>query len=102
MTTSNISFAGYTFAADKGCFTCRHVKDGAPVLLFVHEADGDLQFMCGEAGHDYDSQCMFLHAHHVLDWQPDLLSLPVVGLGYMAERLDVKSPWVVSLTPNYD
>ena len=102
MTASNISFAGYTFAADKGCFACKHVKDGAPVLLFVHEADGDLQFLCGAADHDFETQCMFLHASHVLDWQPDLLSLPTVDFGYMAERTGPKSPWVVSPAPIYD
>ncbi len=102
MTTSGISFAGYTFATDKGCFTCKHVKDGAPVLLFVHEADGDLQFMCGDADHDFETQCIFLHASHVLDWQPDLLSLPIVDFGHMAERADAKSAWVVSPAPEYD
>jgi hypothetical protein len=102
MNEPNISFAGYTFATDKGCFACKHVKDGAPVLLFVHETDGDLQFMCGEADHDFETQCLFLHASHVLDWQPDLLSLPIVDFGYMAERTDPKSPWVVLPAPNYN
>jgi hypothetical protein len=27
MTTSGMSFAGYTFATDKACFACKHVTD---------------------------------------------------------------------------
>ncbi|WP_296612457.1 hypothetical protein [Sphingomonas sp.] len=102
MATSTISFAGYTFDCDKGCFTCQHVMDGAPVLLFVHEADGDLQFLCGAPDHDFDEQCRFLHAAHVLESQPDLLLLPTVDFGFEAERNDRDSPWVVSPTPAYD
>jgi len=101
MTSHSISFAGYTFDDDKGCFTCQHVLDGAPVLLFVHEADGDLQFMCGAPDHDYD-ECRLLHAAHLLDAQPDLLMLPTVDFGFEAERPDVRSPWVVSPIPQYD
>lgn len=99
--TASTSFAGYTFDADKGGFTCQHVMDGAPVLLFVHETDGDLQFMCGASGHDYN-ECRLLHATHVLEWQPDLLNLPTVDFGFQAERADVNSPWVVSPVPQYD
>lgn len=99
--TASISFAGYTFHDDKGCFACQHVMDGAPVLLFVHEADGDLQFMCGASGHEY-SQCRLLHALHVLEQQPDLLKLPTVDFGFQAERADVNSPWVVSPAPQYE
>lgn len=99
--TGTISFAGYTFNDDKGCFACQHVLDGAPVLLFSHEADGDLQFMCGESGHDGDSCCL-LHTAHLLEWQPDLLTLPTVDFGFEAERANVSSPWIVSRSPERD
>jgi hypothetical protein len=97
--TASISFAGYTFDGDNGCFTCQRVMDGAPVLLFVHEADGDLQFMCGASGHDY-SQCVLLHAAHVLEQQPDLLKLPTVDFGFQTERAHMSSPWIVSPAPH--
>ena len=29
MSKANISFAGYTFDDDKGCFTCEHLHNGA-------------------------------------------------------------------------
>jgi hypothetical protein len=100
--SSTISFAGYTFAADKACFTCQHVMDGAPVLLFTHEPDGDLQFLCGATGHDFDTQCRLLHTRHVLEWQPDLLALPTVEAGFEAQRTNVDAPWIVSAIPPYD
>ncbi|MEG8039006.1 hypothetical protein QP166_06470 [Sphingomonas sp. LR60] len=99
MDTSTISFAGYTFDADKGCFTCIHVIDGAPVLLFLHEGNGDLQFMCGVDDHDFEKDCQFVHATHILDEQPDLASLPNVELGHLAERIDAQSPWAVHPLP---
>lgn len=102
MTDSAINFAGFTFAADKGCLTCQHVMDGAPVLLFAHEADGDLQFLCGESHHDFDTQCLWLHTSHVLQRQPDLLLLPTVEMGFEAERDEVGSPWIVARIPTYE
>lgn len=72
------------------------------MLLFAREADGDLQFLCGASGHDFDSQCRWLHMTHVLEWQPDLLSLPTVDMGFEAERSEVGAPWIVSPIPPYD
>lgn len=98
MTASSISFAGYSFGESKGCFTCEHVIDGAPVLLILHEADGDLQLMCGAPNHDFDEQCRFLHLAHIMEWQPDLLLLPTVDAGFEAERTGKDAPWVISPT----
>lgn len=72
------------------------------MLLFTHEVDGDLQFLCGAGGHDFDTQCCWLHASHVLEWQPDLLLLPTVEMGFEAERTSVGAPWNVSAIPDYD
>jgi hypothetical protein len=99
MSSRTISFAGYTFDGDKGCLACEHVLEGAaPVLLFVHEADGDLQFLCGALGHEWN-RARALHAAHLLDWHPDLLTLPTVEFGFEAERADANSPWIVSPIP---
>jgi hypothetical protein len=102
MADPTISFAGYIFASDKGCFACSHVMEGAPVLLFAHEDDGDLQFLCGASGHDFEKECRWLHTRHVLDQQPDLLDLPTVEMGFEAERTSVGAPWIVSPIPSYD
>lgn len=103
MANQTISFAGYTFDGDKGCFACEHVVSGEPVLLFVHDADGDLQFLCGSSAHDWsNSRPRLLHTAHLLEWQPDLLALPTVDFGFEAQRKDVNSPWVVSPIPPYE
>jgi hypothetical protein len=101
MSSSSIDFAGYNFPEDKGCFACQHVMDGVPVLLFVHETDGDLQFMCGAPGHEY-AECVLLHASQLLEAQPDLAMLPTVDLGFQAERVNADSPWIVSPIPQHE
>jgi len=75
---------------------------GAPVLLFAHEEDGDLQFLCGASGHDFTKECKWLHATHILDQQPDLLALPTVEMGFEAERTSVGAPWSLSAIPPYE
>jgi len=57
--------------------------------------------MCGAAGHNSDD-CRWLHAAHLLESQPDLLTLPIVDFGFEAERADSRSPWIVSPIPQYD
>ena len=99
MTPSTLSLAGYTFDADKGCFTCIHVIEGTPVLLFLHEANGDLQFMCGADDHDFETDCRFMHAAHVVARHLDLSSLPLVNSGHVAERMDPQSSWIVAPLP---
>jgi hypothetical protein len=101
MPQDTISFAGYTFDKDKGCLACEHVLNGAPVLLFVHEADGDLQFLCGALGHEW-KKARALHAAHLLECHADLKTLPTVDFGFEAERADASSPWVVSAIPHDD
>ena len=102
MIRSPLIFAGYTFASDKGCFTCSHVMEGTPVLFFAHEEDGDLQFLCGASGHDSEKECRWLHTAHVLEWYPDLLTLPIVEMGFEAERTAVGAPWTVTLIPSHE
>lgn len=46
-----ILLAGYLFPENTACIVCKHVFDGRPIRLFVHDWDGDLQFTCGEGGH---------------------------------------------------
>lgn len=98
MSDPTIFFAGFDFLASKGCRACRHVMDGAPVLLFVHEADGSLQMLCGANDHE-EADSVWVHVAHVIDSQPDLLDLPHVGFGHEAERTAGHSPWHVSPTP---
>ncbi len=98
MSEPTISFAGYTFLASKGCAVCRHVMEGAPVLLFVHETGGGLQMLCGAADH-VDADRRWVHVHHVLQAQPELLELPTVDFGQEAERDSRESRWRVAQSP---
>ena len=95
MSPSKIDFAGYTFDRDKGCIACNHVIRGHPVLLFCHEEDGGLQFMCGAPGHE-SGDYTWVHTTHVLSKHPDLYALPTVNFGFLAERRDVDDGWKVA------
>ncbi|MBU4433367.1 MAG: hypothetical protein KKC14_03015 [Alphaproteobacteria bacterium] len=93
-----LGFAGYTFADTKGCRACNHVLDGAPVLMFVHENDGSLQFLCGANGHT-EADASWVHASHVLATNPDLTDLPTVDFGFEAEREGMGKEWLVRASP---
>ena len=89
-----IDFAGYSFDENKASFVCQHVLDGHPVLLFLHESEGDLQFMCGGGGHSVDN----LHVvclSHLLEQIRSMADVPVIQPGFMAERSEPGSMWKV-------
>lgn len=89
-----IDLAGYDLAHHKAASVCRHVMDGYPVLAFLHEDDGDIQFSCGASEHSLDDW-LVMGVEHVVDRHPDLRSLPTVRMGEIAERDAAASPWVV-------
>ena len=97
---TDISIAEYTFSGSKGCYVCQHILEGAAVLLFVHEDDVTLQFLCGAEGHSKDDR-RWVHLSHVLSLQPDLRLLPKVHFGHEAERVDQKSNWQVVKSPDW-
>jgi len=92
--TNTVSFAGYDFPDNKACIACVHVLNGESVLVFSHESDGDLQFMCGRKRHTID-EARVVDVDDILQLHPDLVSLPVVEMGHLAERLDPNEEWVV-------
>lgn len=89
-----ITLAGYTYVPNKACFVCQHVVDGAPVMGFAHDEDGDLQIACSaeiHSGEDWHMMCVgHLDLNHL-----QLVSLPTVDMGYAAERQDVTEEWMV-------
>ena len=99
MSSSQPSFAGFTWEETKGCRACSHILAGLPVLLFVHEADGSLQFLCGAEGHAGDD-AVWVHLNHVLDKHPDLCHMPTVDMGQESERPARGQDWTVSSIPN--
>ncbi|MFL6793955.1 MAG: hypothetical protein ACJ8D6_02745 [Sphingomicrobium sp.] len=90
-----IDFAGYSYAEHKATIACSHVLSGAPVLVFVHDEEGDIHFMCGESGHGADG-CRLVGLTHLLEHIRSMPDIPVVEPGYAAERREPGAPWSVS------
>ena len=90
-----IDFAGYSYAEHKAAIACSHVLSGAPVLVFVHDEDGDIQFMCGESGHGVDD-AQVVGLTHLLEHIRSMPDIPVVEPGYAAERSAPGAPWSIS------
>lgn len=89
-----IDLAGYTYDDHKACIVCRHVIDGLPVLGFAHDEDGDLHFTCGSHRHlEDDWQAVGLS--HLLENVRSMNGVPVVHVGYCAERTSAGGAWSV-------
>ena len=99
MTSATISFAGFSWTNSKGCRACSHVMAELPILLFLHEANGSLQFLCGADGHRADD-AVRVHVSHILDKHPDLLDMPVVDPGHEADRSAQDRTWTVRRLPD--
>jgi hypothetical protein len=90
-----IALAGHTYEDNTACIICRHVMDGAPVLQFVFDIDGEVQFLCGAARHDKrDARVVGLD--EVDHRQNGLDSLPDMPLGTQASRMSTKGRWEVT------
>ena len=95
ITEMTVALAGYDFADNKASIICRHCMDGVPVLAFFHDDDGDIHFSCGADGHS-EADWMVVDIEDVVERNRDLLSLPTVRMGEVAERSAEHQAWVVS------
>ncbi len=68
---------------------------GAPVLAFFHDDEGDVHFSCGADGHS-EVDWMVVDIEDVVDRNCDLLALPTVRMGEVAERSAKGEAWVVA------
>jgi hypothetical protein len=50
MSESTISFAGYTFDSDKGCFTCQHVWTARPFFFLSMKPMAIFNLCVGQPG----------------------------------------------------
>lgn len=89
-----IDFAGYSYAEHKASIVCSHVVSGAAVLLFVHDEDGDIQFMCGQPAHGVDD-AQLVGLTHLVEHIGSMPDIPVVEPGYAAERTAAGAPWSI-------
>ena len=82
-------------------FVCSHVfRNERPVLL-VSRADGDWQFLCGEA-HSEDEEGRVVGANHIVDRDPRLRELDDLPVDWDAERKAVDAPWIRTPSTNSD
>lgn len=91
-----IDLAGYAFPDNRASIVCSHVWDGQPVLLFVHDSDGDIQFYCGAESHAM-SDALVLGLAEIAGQVADMQDIPTVEPGYCAERLHLGGSWTIRL-----
>jgi hypothetical protein len=84
----------WTFQAgrNRAVFTSKRVtRAGRPVLLVVHDEDGDWQFLCGSTNRQKDAQLVSLG--HVIDLDPGLAELANLPEGWRASREAAGAAW---------
>ena len=90
----SFSAAGWPFQgpSNTAAFTTvRVIREGYPILLVVHDHDGDWQFLCGTTSDAADGRIICLGCAFDQDRSiGDLADLP---LGWEAWRENVDAPW---------
>jgi len=77
---------------NRATFTTKPVlRDGHPVLLVVHDEEGDWQFLCGTTNQQEDAQIVGLGTIVRLD--PTLAELAELPVGWQASRDAVGTEW---------
>ena len=83
-----------------GVFICGHIfRDERPVLLVIHETDGDWQLLCG-GDHDVGETPHVVGVGHLLDRDPSLQELADLPLGWEAERESADASWQRTAQPS--
>jgi len=79
-------------------FTTAHVMErGLPILLAVHDHDGDWQFHWGGSVTRADCKVVCLEEVFLLD--PSIAAVADLPRGWQAERTAVGQPWTPSPRP---
>jgi hypothetical protein len=89
-----ITFAGHTFDDHQATFICTHIAEGMPALVFTHDSDGDLQFLCGADGHGPE-ECLHIGLSHMLEQMGEMLDMPTVDPGFQAQREYAGGSWTL-------
>ena len=66
-------------------------RNALPILLVIHEHDGDWQFLDG--GYVDDIDAVAVHIEHVFEKHPDLRLLADLPKGWAAERNSIAGEW---------
>ncbi len=62
-----------------------------PILLVVHDADGDWQFLDGEVVDEAEG--VAVHLAHIVDPRPELEVVADLPPGWAAERASAEAAW---------
>lgn len=82
-------------ASNLKAYVCTHVFDETkPVLLVVHDKDGDWSFVCGEPHNDSAGAYRVVGIGHLTARDPALDQCADLPAGYEAERSTVGQPWM--------
>lgn len=82
-------FAGYPTL---GVYSTRDVMNGeSPILLVVHDREGDWQFLSG--GPFESDNGVLIHLSHIVEDHPEIHELRDLPRGWAAERDSVEQPW---------
>ena len=80
------------FRRDYAVYCCPHVfREQRPILLVIHDPDGDWQFLCG--GNDDTDECHTVGVGHLLDRESGLGQFANLEKGTGAERESVEHSW---------
>ena len=82
------------FRSDYGVYVCPHVfKKEKSILEAIRDPDGYWQFFCGEE-HDFENEvCHLVGIGHLIDSDPSIEDLAIMGKGTYAEREAVGEKW---------
>lgn len=76
-------------------YVCTHVFDGTkPVLLVVHDKDGDWSFVCGEPHENSAEAYRVVGVGHLTFRDPTLNECADLPAGFEAERSAVGRQWM--------
>jgi hypothetical protein len=82
-------------AGNLKAYVCTHIFDKAkPVLLVVHDKDGDWSFVCGDAHEDTAEAYRVVGVGHLTSGDPELNQCADLPAGFEAERSAVGQVWI--------
>ncbi|HTK19392.1 MAG TPA: hypothetical protein VL442_07765 [Mucilaginibacter sp.] len=75
------------------CFVCDHVMNrNRPILMVIHNIDGDWQFVCGLSDHD-NSNIRIISLQQAAEIDPSINDIYEIPAGVGADRESVNGKW---------
>ncbi len=80
---------------NKPVVCCYHVLHNSPILLVIHDGDGDWQFLCGKDGHT-QQDVKIVALKQIVTIDPSLNTLYKMPKKRTAKRPNAAAEWEVS------